>query len=645
MDGDALRAGTQPGRGRGAGRPAEPAGVARAGARARRGAARHPPGGSGAPGSQAAQRPDDRGRAARHRLRHLARRRQPEPHHDRADDRHSAVHVAGTTGRPPGRHPGLGRVLAGVAAGVRGRRHGTVRRRQPVHNRLPGGARDPGPRRGARSAPRRRRALSGQGPGRATGPDGAAPHAPGAAGVRRHRVRDGRAVRAPRAPARRPRLGRRRNRYRNRCRNRCRNRQAPPDTDAAHRSRRGAGRHGAGRRGGRLRVRRAHHHRRREHPRRVTARRLAAMAHAAAGRRAGCPARLRRPRMRDGAKRPVLRRYGLHGRPDRRGLRPHPVAVRHPAPGGAADRRPRRSGLCVRGPGRHDQARGGPGRGHRAPALATRHQQVRGGGPLRRRAADPVSRLVVVRGLRARRSGTVAGARAGRVLHSVGAGRRPLRPVLEGHRARSGPRPADEARTRRPDRDRGTAREGGSARRRRRAAAVPRPPDREGRVRGRVRAAVQRAAARGPGNRAGQTDTAGASADRRGHPGGRRRLLRPVRRVGHRGVGGQRQATVAEDDGHGESVRARRVDDVQAGLLLQPLRPAAGTGQPHRSGGLAHLRAGRPRGQDAVLPAARAAGPGRHRGDGRRHGLLPEPGRAQVTCVVSPHDAARRDAP
>ncbi len=53
---------------------------------------------AGAPGPQTAQRPDDRGRAARHRLRHIARFRPPEPHHDRADDRHSALHVAGTTG-------------------------------------------------------------------------------------------------------------------------------------------------------------------------------------------------------------------------------------------------------------------------------------------------------------------------------------------------------------------------------------------------------------------------------------------------------------------------------------------------------------------------------------------------------------------
>ncbi len=99
------------------------------------------------------------------------------------------------------------------------------------------------------------------------------------------------------------------------------------------------------------------------------------------------------------------------------------------------------------------QAHGGSRRRYRAPAVATRHQPVRGGGPVRRRAADPVSRLRVVRGLRAFRQGTVAGALAGGVLHSVGAGRRPLRPVLEGQRARPGPGRADEARTRRPDRN------------------------------------------------------------------------------------------------------------------------------------------------------------------------------------------------
>ncbi|CAM5722694.1 hypothetical protein SALBM311S_11656 [Streptomyces alboniger] len=109
--------------------------------------------------------------------------------------------------------------------------------------------------------------------------------------------------------------------------------------------------------------------------------------------------------------------------------------TRHPPSGGAADRRPQRAGLCVRGSGRQDQARGGSRRRHRAPALATRHQQVPGRGPVRRRTADHVPRLLVVRDLRAVRKGTVAGVLAGRGLHSVRAGRRPLRPVLGRHRA------------------------------------------------------------------------------------------------------------------------------------------------------------------------------------------------------------------
>ncbi len=45
----------------------------------------------------------------------------------------------------PGRHRRLGRVLAGLAAGVRGHRQPSLRRRQPVHDGHPGGARAAGP--------------------------------------------------------------------------------------------------------------------------------------------------------------------------------------------------------------------------------------------------------------------------------------------------------------------------------------------------------------------------------------------------------------------------------------------------------------------------------------------------------------------
>lgn len=291
VDGDALRAGAQPCRSRAEGRPVEPAGTARAGAGAHRGAARHPAGGPGAPRPQTGQRPDDRGRAARHRLRHIAGFRPPEPHHDRTDDRHPALHVTGAGGLSPGRHPGLGRVLAGVAAGVRGRRHGTVRRRQPVHNRLSGGVRDPGPRRRTRSAPRHRRALPGQGPRRTAGTDGHPPHAPGAAGIRRHRIPADRTVRTVRETPARPRFSERgphprgphpRGRH-DRHRHRHRHRRATPGPDAAHRPRCGVGRRGAVYRSGRLRVPFGHRHHHRHghhpghHPGRVTA-------HAAGGR-------------------------------------------------------------------------------------------------------------------------------------------------------------------------------------------------------------------------------------------------------------------------------------------------------------------------------------------------------------------------
>ncbi|CAG7649705.1 hypothetical protein SBRY_50172 [Actinacidiphila bryophytorum] len=108
---------------------------------------------------------------------------------------------------------------------------------------------------------------------------------------------------------------------------------------------------------------------------------------------------------------------------------------------------------------------------------------------------------------------------------------------------------------------------------------------------------------------------------------GRRRLLRPLQRLGHRGVGGQRQAAVAEGHGHGEPVGARGVGGVQAGLLREPLRAPAGPGQPHRGGGVAHPRAGRHGRQGDRHPAEPAAGRGRPGGDGRRHGLLPQPER------------------
>ncbi len=81
-----------------------------------------------------------------------------------------------------------------------------------------------------------------------------------------------------------------------------------------------------------------------------------------------------------------------------------------------------------------------------------------------------------------------------------------------------GTRTIDEARPRRPDRGRHTAEEGASARCGRRTAPVPRPADREGRLRIRVRTAVQRAAPGGPGDRADHTHAAGSvtavSADR-----------------------------------------------------------------------------------------------------------------------------------
>lgn len=120
VDGHPVRAGPHAGGHRRQGRRPGRCRVAHAGAGPGRGAAGHPPGGRGAPGPETEQRPDGRGRPARHRLRHLARRRQPGPHRDRTADRHPALHVPGAVRLAPGRHRRLGRVLAGFAAGVRG---------------------------------------------------------------------------------------------------------------------------------------------------------------------------------------------------------------------------------------------------------------------------------------------------------------------------------------------------------------------------------------------------------------------------------------------------------------------------------------------------------------------------------------------
>ena len=75
------------------------------------------------------------------------------------------LHVAGA-GRGPGRGASERRVRAGLRGGLRGGGDGTVRHRDGGGHLVPGGARQPGPGRGAAPAPPGGRRLPGQGPGR-----------------------------------------------------------------------------------------------------------------------------------------------------------------------------------------------------------------------------------------------------------------------------------------------------------------------------------------------------------------------------------------------------------------------------------------------------------------------------------------------
>ncbi len=165
VDGHAVRARPHAGRSRREGRPVDGPGPAHARPGPGRGAAGHPPSGRRAPGLEAEQCAARRGRPPRHRLRHLPRRRQPDPHRHRPADRHPALHVPGAVRGAPGRHGRLRRLLPRLAARLRGHRQPPLRRRQPVLDGLSGHARAAEVGRRGRAAAEHRRALSGQGRG------------------------------------------------------------------------------------------------------------------------------------------------------------------------------------------------------------------------------------------------------------------------------------------------------------------------------------------------------------------------------------------------------------------------------------------------------------------------------------------------